>query len=71
MTLLNRLKPEFLQKLKLVKQEYPTSAEKIENCLEQNQSVFGLTIEDGSRICTFFDIDMTLNNLLNLIKDDE
>jgi uncharacterized protein YkuJ len=71
MNLLDRLKPEYLEKLKLVKEQFPTSAEKIEMSLSENQSVFALTIEEASRISTFFDIEMTLSNILELIKDDE
>lgn len=71
MNLLNRLKPEYLKKLNLLKEQYPTSAEKIELSLYQNQSVFALTIDQASSICMFFDIEMSLNNLLNLIQDDE
>jgi len=71
MNLLERLKPEYLEKLENLKEQYPTSAEKIELSLQYNRSVFGLTISEARSICTFFDINMTLNNLLNLIKDDE
>lgn len=71
MNLLDRLKPEYLKKLNLLKEQYPTSAEKIELSLYKNQSVFGLTISEASSICMFFDIEMNLNNLINLIEDDE
>lgn len=71
MNLLERLKPEYLKKLENLKEQYPTSAEKIEFSLQYNTSVFGLSISEGSSICIFFDLEMTLNNLLNLIKDDE
>jgi hypothetical protein len=71
MNLLDRLKPEYLEKLELLEEQYPTSAEKIERSLSENQSVFALTISEASSICMFFDIEMTLNNLLNLIEDDE
>lgn len=71
MNLLDRLKPEYLEKLKLVKEQFPTSAQKIIKSLENNQSVFALTIDEGSSICVFFDLEMTLNNLLNLIEENE
>ena len=71
MNLLDRLKPEYLEKLELLEEQFPTSALKIEKSLSQNQSVFALTIEEASRISTFFDIEMTLSNILELIKDDE
>ena len=71
MNLLERLKPEYLEKLENLKEQYPTSAEKIELSLQYNRSVFGLSISESSSICVFFDLEMTLNNLLNLIKDDE
>lgn len=71
MNLLDRLKQEYLEKLEIVKKQYPASAEKIELSLDQNQSVFALTIDQASSICTFFDIEMTLSNILELIKDDE
>lgn len=71
MNLLERLKPEYLEKLENLKEQYPTSAEKIELSLQYNRSVFGLSISEASSICVFFDLEMTLNNLLNLIKDDE
>lgn len=71
MTLLDRLKPEYLKKLQIVKEQYPTSAEKIELSLQYNRSVFGLTISEASSICMFFDIEVTLTNILNLIEDDE
>lgn len=69
MNLLDRLKPEYLEKLEIVKKYYPTSAQKIINSLENNQSVFGLTLDEASSICTFLDIETTLNNLLNLFKE--
>jgi hypothetical protein len=71
MNLLDRLKPEYLEKLELLKKQYPTSALKIERSLSENQSVFGLTIDDASSICMFFDIEMTLTDILNIIEDDE
>lgn len=71
MTLLDRLKPKYLKKLNLLEEQYPTSVEKIKLSLNENQSVFGLTISEASSICMFFDIEMNLNNLLNLIEDDE
>jgi hypothetical protein len=71
MNLLEKLKPEYLEKLNLIKEDYPTSAEKIELSLKYNRSIFGLTISEASSICMFFDIEMNLSNLLNLIKDDE
>lgn len=69
MNLLDRLKPEYLEKLEIVKKYYPTSAKKIIKSLENNQSVFGLTLDEASSICTFLDIETTLNNLLNLFKE--
>jgi hypothetical protein len=71
MNLLDRLKPEYLEKLNLLEGQYPTSVEKIKLSLNENQSVFGLTISEASSICLYFDIEMNINNLLNLIKDDE
>lgn len=71
MNLLEKLKPEYLKKLEILKEQYPTSVEKIKLSLNENQSVFGLTISEASSICMFFDIEMNLNNLLNLIEDDE
>jgi hypothetical protein len=71
MTLLDKIKPEYLKKLNLVKEQYPTSAEKIELSLQYNRSVFGLTISEASSICMFFDIEVTLTNILNIFKDDE
>jgi hypothetical protein len=71
MNLLDRLKPEYLEKLEIVKKQFPTSAEKIQLSLSENKSVFALTIEEASRISTFFDIEMTISNILELIKDDE
>lgn len=69
MKLLERLKPEYLKKLESVKIDFPASAEKIIKSLENNQSVFGLTLDEASSICTFLDIQTTLNNLLNLFKE--
>jgi hypothetical protein len=69
MNLLDRLKPEYLKKLKLVKEHYPTSAEKIELSLQYNRSVFGLTISEASSICMFFDIEVTLTNILNIFNE--
>jgi hypothetical protein len=71
MTLLERLKPKYLKKLNLLEQEYPTSVKKIKLSLNENKSVFGLTLSEASSICLYFDIEMNINNLLNLIKDDE
>jgi hypothetical protein len=71
MTLLEKLKPEYLEKLEILKEQYPTSAKNIELSLQYYRSVFGLSISEASSICLFFDIEMNLNNLLNLIKDDE
>jgi uncharacterized protein YkuJ len=71
MNLLDRLKSEYLEKLKLVKEQYPTSAKKIEISLSENQSVFALTISEASSICMFFDIEMTLSNILNMIEENE
>ena len=71
LTLLDRLKPEYLEKLNLLEQDYPTSVNKIKNSLNENQSVFALTISEASSISLFFDIQMNLTDLLNLIKDDE
>jgi hypothetical protein len=71
MNLLEKLKPEYLKKLQIVKEQYPTSAEKIELSLQYNRSVFGLTISEASSICMFFDIEVTLTNILNIFKDDE
>jgi len=71
MNLLDRLKPEYLEKLEIVKEQFPTSAEKIEMSLSENESVFALTIEEASRISTFFDIEMTLSNILNMIEENE
>jgi hypothetical protein len=71
MNLLDRLKPEYLEKLEIVKKQFPASAEKIQLRLSENQSVFALTISEASSICIFFDIEMTLSNILELIKDDE
>ena len=69
MNLLERLKPEYLEKLEIVKKYYPTSAQKIIKSLENNQSVFGLTLDEASSICTFLDIETTLNNLINLFNE--
>ena len=69
MKLLDRLKPEYLDKLEIVKNEYPIMFEKINNSLQQNESVFALTLDEASSICTFLDIETTLNNLLNLFKE--
>jgi hypothetical protein len=69
MTLLEKLKPEYLEKLKILKEEYPTSAEKIELSLQYNRSVFGLTISEASSICMFFDIEVTLTNILNIFNE--
>jgi len=71
MNLLDRLKPEYLEKLEIVKKQFPTSAEKIEMSLSENQSVFALTISEASSICIFFDIEMTLSNILNMIEENE
>lgn len=71
MNLLDRLKPEYLEKLEIVKKQFPTSAKKIQLSLSENQSVFALTISEASSICIFFDIEITLSNILELIKDDE
>jgi hypothetical protein len=71
MNLLDRLKPEYLEKLKLVKEQFPTSAEKIQLSLSENQSVFALTISEASSICVFFDLEMTLTNILNIIEENE
>jgi uncharacterized protein YkuJ len=71
MNLLDRLKPEYLEKLEIVKKQFPTSAEKIEMSLSENQSVFALTISEASSICMFFDIEMTLSNILNMIEENE
>jgi hypothetical protein len=69
MTLLEKLKPEYLKKLEILKEEYPTSAEKIELSLKYNRSVFGLTISEASSICMFFDIEVTLTNILNIFNE--
>lgn len=69
MTLLEKLKPEYLEKLEIVKEQYPTSAEKIELSLQYNRSVFGLTISEASSICMFFDIEITLTNILNIFNE--
>jgi hypothetical protein len=69
MTLLEKLKPEYLEKLEIVKEQYPTSAEKIELSLQYNRSVFGLTISEASSICMFFDIEVTLTNILNIFNE--
>jgi hypothetical protein len=69
MTLLEKLKPEYLEKLEILKEEYPTSAEKIELSLQYNRSVFGLTISEASSICMFFDIEVTLTNILNIFNE--
>jgi hypothetical protein len=69
MTLLEKLKPEYLKKLEILKEEYPTSAEKIELSLLYNRSVFGLTISEASSICMFFDIEVTLTNILNIFNE--
>lgn len=69
MNLLERLKLEYIEKLEIVKKYYPTSAQKIIKSLENNQSVFGLTLDEASSICKFLDIETTLNNLLNLFKE--
>ena len=71
MNLLDRLKPEYLEKLEIVKKQFPTSAEKIQLSLSENQSVFALTISEASSICIFFDIEMTLSNILNMIEENE
>ena len=66
MKLLDRLKPQYLDKLEIVKNEYPIMFEKINNSLEQNESVFALTLDEASSICIFLNIETTLNNLLSL-----
>jgi hypothetical protein len=71
MNLLDRLKPEYLEKLEIVKKQFPTSAEKIQLSLSENQSVFALTISEASSICIFFDLEMTLTNILNMIEENE
>jgi hypothetical protein len=69
MILLEKLKPEYLKKLEILKEQYPTSAEKIELSLQYNRSVFGLTISEASSICMFFDIEITLTNILNIFNE--
>lgn len=69
MNLLERLKPEYQTKLEVVNKYYPTSYNKIINSLKNNQSVFGLTLDQASSICTFLDIETTLNNLINLFNE--
>lgn len=71
LTLLDRLKPEYLEKLNLLETDYPSSINKIKNSLKENQSVFTLTISEASSISLFFGIEMNLTDLLNLIKEDE
>ena len=66
MKLLDRLKPQYLDKLEIVKNEYPIMFKKINNSLEQNESVFALTLDEASSICIFLNIETTLNNLLSL-----
>lgn len=66
MKLLDRLKPEYLDKLEIVKNEYPIMFEKINNSLQKNESVFALTLDEASSICIFLNIETTLNNLLSL-----
>jgi hypothetical protein len=69
MNLLEKLKPEYLKKLEILKEQYPTSSEKIELSLQYNRSVFGLTISEASSICMFFDIEVTLTNILNIFNE--
>jgi hypothetical protein len=69
MNLLERLKPEYLEKLEIIKKYYPTSAQKIIKSLSENQSVFGLTLDEASSICMFLDRETTLNNLINLFNE--
>lgn len=66
MKLLDRLKPEYLDKLEIVKNEYPIMFEKINNSLQKNESVFALTLDEASSICIFLNIETSLNNLLSL-----
>lgn len=69
MKLLERLKPEYLKKLESVKIDFPASAEKIINILEENESVFGLTLSEATSISIFLDFEMTLNNLIDLFNE--
>jgi len=69
MNLLERLKPQYFEKLEIIKNQYPVSYEKIIKSLEQNESVFALTFDDASSICMFFNIETTLNNTLNLFNE--
>lgn len=69
MTLLERLKPEYLEQLENVNKNYPLMYKKIIKSLESHQSVFALTIDDASSICSFLNMETTVNNLLKLIKE--
>jgi hypothetical protein len=66
MKLFDRLKPEYLEKLEIIKNDYPIMYEKINNSLNGNQSVFALTLDEASSICVFLNMETTLNNLLSL-----
>jgi len=69
MTLLQRLQPQFTQKLESVKKEYPSAYNNIINILTENEYYSELKISDAVSICFYFNIDFNIGNINDLFNE--
>ena len=69
MTLLERLQPQFTQKLETLKEKYPTTHKNIVNILKDNEYYSELKISDAVSICFYLDVEFTIGNINDLFNE--
>lgn len=68
MNLLERLKPEYLEKLELYKLERPYLYEQIIETLKENNYFTGLRVSEASILLFYLNIPFDLGNLAGLFR---
>jgi hypothetical protein len=66
MTLLDRLKPEFIVKLDSIEQQYPATFKCITTSLRDNEYYTELTISDVISLFSHLNLDLNISNLNTL-----
>jgi hypothetical protein len=69
MNLLDRLQPEFIKKLELLKDKYPSSYENVKTILKSKDYYSELTIGEGVSILYFLDLEFTIANINDLFNE--
>jgi hypothetical protein len=69
MNLLDRLKPEYLEKLELTKEQFPQMYKNVKTILKNKDFYSELTIGEGVSLCLYLDIDFNIGNINELFNE--